>query len=372
LRSLKTRSGDEGQDQDQNILDFSSNDYLSLSSNERVKADAKLAIDRLGCSAGASRLMSGSLDIHARLENSLADFFQYPAALVFGSGFLTNIGVIPALAGRGDTIFADRLIHASLIDGIKLSGSGLVRYRHNDLAHLEKMLAGHDGSGRRLLVTESLFSMDGDIAPLAELRSLADRYQCLLIVDEAHAVGVFGPDGRGVMSSLDGQIRADVMIATMSKALGSYGGFVATSSEIRDLLINKARSFIYSTAPAPPCIAAALSALDILNEDPSDQLGAELLTRATEFRRMLTAGGIDTSPSCSQIVPVRVGGNELALKLAELLRADGIWTVAVRPPTVPAGSARLRLAVTLAHSDEDLARTARAVITHCRQLGIIS
>ena len=174
------------------------------------------------------------------------------------------------------------------------------------------------------------------------------------------------------MASLDGRIRADVMIATMSKALGSYGGFVVTSKEIGDLLVNRARSFIYSTAPAPACIGAALAALDILSETSSGDPGAELISRAAEFRRKLIAGGIDTSPSCSQIVPVRVGDNELALKLAERLIADGIWAVAVRPPTVPAGSARLRLAVTLAHSSEDLAHTARAVIGQCRQLGVIS
>ena len=351
------------------ILNFSSNDYLDLAGDERLKAAAVAAVAEYGCGAGASRLMSGHLEMHRRLERSLAALAGRDEALVFGSGFLTNLGVIGALVGRGGYVFADRLSHASIIDGARLSGAKLLRYRHNDPEHLETLLRRPHGTGRAIIVTDSIFSMDGDMAPLAELAELARRHECLLVVDEAHAIGVFGPRGQGACGALDPPVGADIIIGTLSKALGGYGGFVAGSSELRERLINGARSFIYSTALPPACLGAAIAATEALAERP--EMGGELLARAAHFRDLLAAAGLDVGPSCSQIVPVMVGDNDRALALSRKLAAEDIIAVAIRPPTVPAGTARLRMSVTLAHRKEDLGRAADKLVAAASELGIL-
>lgn len=339
------------------MLNFSSNDYLDLARRPAVVERARRALTEYGCGAGASRLVSGSQPLHAELEGAVAAHKGYPACLVFGSGFLTNVGVIPALVGRNDTVFADKLVHASLIDAIVLSRAKLVRFRHNDSEHLAAQLAKDNaGKGRRLIVTESVFSMDGDIAPLAEIAASAGRHGALLMVDEAHASGVFGPHGAGLVREHGLADRVNLSMGTFSKALGNYGGFVACSETMREWLVNRARSFIYTTALPPAVIGGCLGALEALDNEP--ELGDELRQRSDFFRGLLQARGFDTGRSASQIIPVMVGESARALELAGRLKEHGVIAVAIRPPTVPRGTARLRLSVTLAHTREDLEQTA--------------
>jgi len=338
------------------VLNFSSNDYLNLSSHPAVIAGSQRAASEYGCGSTASRLMTGNLDLHEELEKELAQLVGQPAGLLFGSGFLTNVGVITALVGRGDAIFADRLNHASLVDGARLSGATVHRYQHNDLDHLEKLLNDQTDHRRRVIVSDSLFSMDGDLADIPRLSALAKQSDCLLMVDEAHAIGIFGEGGGGLCRDLLPEGRPDVIVGTLGKALGCYGGFAACSETIRSLLINKARTFIYSTALPPPTVGSALAALEVIKQSPD--LGSELLRRARLLRDLLAEEGFALGESESQIIPVMVGENERAQEFSEALKEEGLLAVAVRPPTVPEGTARLRLSVTLAHQEEDLEKAA--------------
>lgn len=333
------------------ILNFSSNDYLDLASDSRVKKGAIDAINSFHTGATASRLMSGNLRIHEELESELAQLAGKESALVFGSGYLANIGLFSAIAGEKDEIFADRLIHASLIDGIRLSGARFRRYRHNDLNHLEALLKKSACKGTKLIVTDSVFSMDGDIADLKEMETLSRKYDALLVVDEAHAFGIFGGGG-GICRIKDNEVAADVVIGTLSKAFAGYGGFIVCSRDLRELLINKARSFIYSTGLPPSCLGSAISAVRIVNENPG--LGEKLIAKAHNLSSLLTGYGIEVGNSKSQIIPIHIGENEQALTVSESLSYKGIIATAIRPPTVPPGTARLRLSVTLAHSEADL------------------
>jgi 8-amino-7-oxononanoate synthase len=349
-------------------LNFSSNDYLGLARHPRLIEAAAAATRRTGAGAGASRLVTGTLAEHVELEAAVARHKGYPAALVFGSGFLTSVGVIPALVGRGDHVFSDRLIHASMIDGIRLSRATLHRYRHNDLDHLARLLTECPASGRRLIVTESVFSMDGDRAPLPALAELAQRHGALLMVDEAHATGVLGPAGAGLVAEHGLQDAVNLCMGTFSKALGSYGGYVACSEAMRAWLINRARAFIYTTALPPGVVAASREALDLLGEEPD--LGPRLQVLAGRLRRQLNAAGLETAGSTTQIVPLVVGEAVSALAVAQRLRGAGILTVAIRPPTVPDGTARVRLAVTLAHDAADIDRLAGACVAATRAEGL--
>ncbi len=351
------------------LLNFSSNDYLALSAHPELTAAAAEAVRRLGCSASASRLMSGHLDLHAELERELAALLGAESALCFGSGFLANLGVLSVLLGRGDTAYADRLNHASLIDGVRLAGAESRRYRHKDTAHLGTFLEQAAGPGRRVIVTDSVFSMDGDLAPVAELARLARQHGAVLAVDEAHAIGIFGPGGGGVCSGLTPEARPAVILGTPSKALGSYGGFCACSAALRELLINRARPFIYSTALPPAALAGALAAVRRVRREP--KLGARLLDRVRFFHARLLAEGFLLPAPESQILPLPVRGNERALEFARRLRARAIVATAIRAPTVPAGAERLRLSVTLAHTEADLAEAAAALGKTARELGVL-
>jgi len=350
------------------VLNLCSNDYLDLAGNPKVKAAAVDAINRWGCGATASRLMCGHLDLHEQLETALAKLVDAEAALVFGSGFLANVGTINALTSRHDDIFADKLNHASLVDGAASSGAKVHRYRHLDMEHLESMLEKRSGKGRAMVISDSVFSMDGDIAPLAQLRKLADKYDALLMIDEAHAIGIMG-NGGGACLAHDPPVRPDVLIGTLGKALGSYGGFVACSHSMRDYLINKARSFIYSTALPPASAAAACAAVDLVDAQPA--MGRDLLTRARLLHTMLCERGFELRPFESQIVPVLIGDNHKASELAELLCNRGVLVRAIRPPAVPAGTARLRLSVTLAHTESDLQSAADRTAESARELEIL-
>lgn len=350
------------------LLNFSSNDYLGLARDPRVMAAAMEAVKQYGAGAAASRLVTGNLACHQQLEEQLAALKGYPAALVFGSGYAANVGIISALAGRGDHIFIDRLAHASLIDAAILSRARVHRFHHNDAGHFSELCRACPAGGRRLMVTESVFSMDGDVAPLAALAAVAEREGVMMMVDEAHATGVFGPGGAGVVCRDQVGSSVNCSMGTLSKALGGYGGFVACSPEMRAWFIQKARSFIYSTALPPAMVGAACGALEVLRAEPG--MGARLLARAAVFRKSLKELGVDTGASESQIIPVMVGDNDKAVRLQRRLLGEGILAVAIRPPTVPRGTARLRLSVTLSHPPETLECVAGIIAGAVRSEGV--
>jgi glycine C-acetyltransferase/8-amino-7-oxononanoate synthase len=352
------------------VLLLCSNNYLGLADHPRVREAAADAAMRWGVGAGASRLVSGTMTIHRRLEERLAEFKRSESCLLFGSGYLANMGVIGALAGRGNVIFSDELNHASIIDGCRLSRAEVIVYRHRDSEHLEWSLRRHGGrrAGERadLIVTDSVFSMDGDIAPLEEIVELAQLYGARLVVDEAHATGNIGPGGRGAVAqaSLEGEV--DVVIGTLGKALGSYGAYVCTSEEIVRYLINTARSLIFSTAPAPPAAAAALAALELLLERPHRV--QRLRSNARALREALAAEGFPVPHSEMQIVPLIVGEEDAAMQLCAEAIERGVFAQAIRPPTVPAGSSRLRLTVMASHSPSELRAAARVLAAAARTI----
>lgn len=323
---------------------FSSNDYLGLSTHPRAVAAAQEAAGRYGCGAGASRLVCGHTPLHEALEASLARLTALPQALVFPSGYQGNLATISCLAGPDDIIFSDALNHASLIDGCRLSRARIQVYRHIDMTQLEDLLRQHARTTfrRRFILSDTLFSMDGDLAPVEQLEALARQYGAALIVDEAHALGLFGPQGGGVCQERG--IRPDVLLGTLSKSLGSAGGFVAAEAAIVDYLINRARPLIYSTGLSPVCAGAAQEAATLLLESP--ELGRRVREKALYFGKALTAHGLLAAPSPSQILPILLEENEAALDASIALEAAGLLAVAIRPPTVPPGTARLRLSVT--------------------------
>lgn len=345
-RALRTREAP--------LVNCSSNDYLNLAGDPRLAAAAQHAIAEHGCGATASRLMAGHLPIHERLEQALADLVGHDAALVFPSGYQMNVAVVSTLFDDRWTVFSDALNHASLIDGCRLAGARVEVYPHGDLDALRARLEAC--AGPKAILTESVFSMDGDLAPLADLAGLARTHGALLVVDEAHALGIHR-GGAGLCAAAD--VLPDVLLGTLGKAFGSAGGFVAGSALVRDLLINTARGFIFSTGLAPAAAAAALAAVQIVQNDPA--LGPELLARSRFLRDRLRNAGVDVPLDPSPIVPVVLGDNELTMTAAEALRDRGILVHGIRPPTVPAGTSRLRLSITLAHSFADLERLADAV-----------
>jgi 8-amino-7-oxononanoate synthase len=324
---------------------------------------------RYGAGATASRLVVGSLDCHDELEARLAGLKGYPAALVFGSGFAANLGLVGALVGREDHVFIDRLAHASLVDAAVLSRAKVHRFQHNESPHLDRLLAGAPGKGRRLVLTESVFSMDGDLAPLADIARIAEQHGAMVLVDEAHATGVFGPRGAGRVRAEGVEALVNLSMGTLSKALGGGGGFVACSEAMRVRLINHARTFVYSTAIPPVMVGAALGALEVMEREPD--LGARLLSRAETFRIRLQSAGVVTGDSVSQIIPVMIGDNERAMRLHRRLLDEGLLVVPIRPPTVPPGSARLRLSIMLDHTDEALDQAAELIIKGLQAEGLL-
>jgi 8-amino-7-oxononanoate synthase len=335
------------------VVSFGSNDYLALAADPRLAAAAVGAIQSDGWGSGASPLLAGYGQWHRRLEDRLAEFEAAEAALLFTSGFAANVGTVAALAGPGDTVLADRKNHASLLDGCRLSRADVRVYPHRDVEGLEALLAKSGAKGRRLIVTDSLFSMDGDLAPLAELAKLAERYGAMLLIDEAHATGVFGPQGRGAAEFLGVHQGIHVRVGTLSKALGSAGGFVAGSRRLIEWLLNRARPYVFSTAPPGPVAAAALAALDVVRDEPHRR--RELLDRAAALRSTLAQQGWNIGASVSQIIPIVVGAPQRALTLAGRLYERGFWVPAIRPPTVPEGEACLRISLTCGHTAEMVA-----------------
>jgi glycine C-acetyltransferase len=340
------------------VLLLCSNNYLGLAGHPRLREAAADAALSLGTSSGASRLISGTMSIHTELESRLAEFEGTESALLFGSGYLANTGTIASLAGRGEVVFSDELNHASLIDGCRLASAEIFVYRHADTEHLAWGLRRVRGRPA-LIVTDGVFSMDGDLAPLAELVTLARRHSCRLMVDEAHATGCIGPGGRGSVAAAGLTGEVDVIVGTLGKALGGYGAYVCGSRELADYLLNSARPFIFSTAPPPPVVAAAAAALEVLLERPErvERLGAN----AAALRAALDAEGLDPIGSGTQIVPVVVGDADGAMEVCERLLLAGVFAQAIRPPTVPPGTSRLRLTAMATHRPEDLQRAAKLI-----------
>ncbi|MCM8796480.1 MAG: 8-amino-7-oxononanoate synthase [Candidatus Omnitrophica bacterium] len=345
-------------------FDFSSNDYLGLSGHPEIIESAKIALDAFGSGSGASRLMSGSFSLHHKLEEATADFKQKESALVFNSGYQANIGIISALFGKGDCVFSDRLNHASIIDGIILSGARMFRFRHNDIGHLKELLRKERKIFKNsLIITESVFSMEGDTAPLKEIVALKERYDCQIMLDEAHATGIYGENGSGLAEE-DGVLdKVDLIMGTFSKALGGFGAYLASSKKITDYLINACRSFIYSTALPPAVIASNLKAIELVKKEPWRR--KELLEKAWFFRSALKEKGLDVRGS-SQIVPLVIGKTQRTLEAARFLQEKGFYLLAVRYPTVPEKEARLRFSLSLYHDKETLERLINAIL----QVGI--
>jgi 8-amino-7-oxononanoate synthase len=349
------------------VLLLCSNNYLGLADHARVREAAANAALSLGTSAGASRLISGSMSIHTELESRLATFKGTEAALLFGSGYLANTGAIAALARSGEVVFSDELNHASIIDGCRLSGAETFVYRHADTEHLEWGLMRAPGRAA-LIVTDGVFSMDGDIAPLPVLADLARRHSCRLLVDEAHATGCIGPGGRGSVAAAGLTDEVDVIVGTLGKALGSYGAYVCGSAEMVDFLVNSARSFIFSTAPPPTAVAAAQAALELLVEQPNRV--ERLRNNAAVLREGLRARGLEPIGSETQIVPLVIGESDAAMALCDRLLDDGVFAQAIRPPTVPPGTCRLRLTAMANHRVTDLRRAAALIGGAARDLGV--
>jgi 8-amino-7-oxononanoate synthase len=348
------------------VLLLCSNNYLGLADHPRVREAAADAAMRWGVGAGASRLVSGSMTVHRRLEEALAEFEGTESALLLGSGYLANTGAIAALAGEGGLVLSDALNHASIVDGCRLARARTFVYRHADPDHLEWGLRRAPG-GPSLIVTDSLFSMDGDVAPLEEICDLAARYGARVMVDEAHAIGALGPDGRGAVAEAGLEDEVDVIVGTLGKALGSYGAYVACDEAIAAYLINTARTLIFSTALPPPAAAGALAALELLAEQP--RRVERLAANGDLLRAQLAAQGFDTGPSRTQIVPLVVGDPRLAVRFCDAALARGVFAQAIRPPTVPEGTSRLRLAVMASHGKQELREAAEALAAAARAAG---
>jgi glycine C-acetyltransferase/8-amino-7-oxononanoate synthase len=350
------------------VLLLCSNDYLGLAADERVRGAAAEAALRWGAGAGASRLISGNMRPHRELEARLAAFKGYERALLFGSGYLANMGTIAALAGPGEVVFSDQLNHASIIDGCRLARAETVVYRHNDVEHLESLLGAARGAPA-LIVTDGVFSMDGDVAPVAELLELARRHGARLMVDEAHATGAVGPGGRGAVAAAGLSGAVDVVVGTLGKALGSYGAYVCASAETVDYLVNRARPFVFSTAPPPPAVGAAQAALGVLEAEPErvERLGAN----ARALREALAAEGLAATASTTQIVPIEVGEAEATMELCERSLERGVFAQGIRPPTVPENSSRLRCTVMATHDPAQLRRAAHQVGEAAREIGLL-
>jgi 8-amino-7-oxononanoate synthase len=354
LRTIDSAPGAEVELDGQRVLLFSSNNYLDLAAHPRVTEAAINAIRRYGVGAGASRLVSGSLRPHRELEERLAAFKREEAALVFPTGYQANLGLISTLAEDRDVLYVDRLCHASLIDACRLCEASLRVYRHRDHAHLARLLQQRHPPRPALIVTDGVFSMDGDLAPLPELCKTAEQSGATLVVDDAHGTGVMGTDGRGTVEHYGLEGRAIVQMGTLSKALGGMGGFVAGSRDLIEYLVNRARPFIYTTALPPAMAAAAAAALDVIEAEP------ERRARLWSLRERLHEGvrriGFDTLDSRSPIIPLLVGDADQALALSDQLLAHGVYAPAIRPPTVPAGTSRIRMSVTAGHTPAQIDR----------------
>jgi 8-amino-7-oxononanoate synthase len=354
-RSLRCVEGDQGPTlliDGREVINFSSNNYLGLANHPALRDAAKEAIDRYGCGSGASRLISGNMTLHEELESKIAELKGTEASLVFNSGFQANTGVIPVLVGEEDVILSDALNHASIIDGCRLSRAKTVVYGHCDLDELERGLKNSLPNSRRLIVTESLFSMDGDEAPLSDIVNLAEKHGAIVMVDEAHATGVYEPNGAGIVAKLELGERVLVQMGTLGKALGGFGAYVAGSKALRELLINRCRSFIFTTSLPPAVMAMSIAAIDLIKKEPERRQA--LRNNCQLLRSGLECLRYSLGNNQSQILPLMIGDATRCMKLSEELLQRGVFAQGIRPPTVPAGTSRLRITLMATHTREHI------------------
>jgi glycine C-acetyltransferase len=382
-RELKFVEGSQGNRVKINgkeVILLSSNNYLGLASHPELKKAAVLAAEKYGCGSGASRLISGNMELHEKLEERIASFKGTESALLFNSGYTANVGVISSICGRGDIIFSDKLNHASIIDGCLLSGAEIKRYPHKDIDALEGFLkstppsplyikGGVRGVKKRLIITDGVFSMDGDIAPLNDIIRVARKYSAIVMVDDAHATGVLGENGKGTAEHLGVDGGIDIVMGTFSKALGSFGGFVAVGRQMREFLINRARSFIYTTSLPPPVIASSIAAIDIIEK--GRDLRDSLWRNVDYMKNGLKGMGFDIMNSQSQIIPIFIGDENRTMEMSRMLLEEGVFVQGIRPPTVPHGKSRLRVTVTAAHRDDDINRALDVFKIVGKKMGII-
>lgn len=364
VRDLRMETASLGTDREgKRYIVFNSNDYLGMTHAKEVQKVAAKAV-RFGTGSGGARLTSGAAFELSDLEKEIADFKHTEDAVIFNTGYMANLGVLYALAGKGDVIFSDELNHASIVDGCRISKAETAVYRHSDMADLERLLQTVPCEGQRFIVTDGVFSMDGDICPLPVLAALKKDYGACLIVDDAHASGVIGRTGRGTAEYFQ-MAGIDVQVGTLSKAFGAEGGYIAASREICDYLRNTSRPFIFSTAISAVTGAAALAALRLLKADPEKYLG-RLRENTAYMRNLLTEIGVDIAAGDTPIIPVVVGDEKEALATAEACRKEGILLSAIRPPSVPVGTSRIRLTVTAMHTKEEMKKAAAILIRHWR------
>lgn len=336
----------------ENVLLLCSNNYLGLANDSRLKKKMLQGIEAWGCGSGGSRLISGSLAIHRALEQRLAGFHGSEAALLFNSGYSANLSLLTALMGEGDAIYSDELNHASIVDGCRLSKASIRIYHHLDMEHLESLLKENQGKRRKLIVTDGIFSMDGDIAPLSELVELARKYGALTMVDDAHAIGVFGPTGRGTVEYFHLSQGVDILMGTFGKALGCFGAYVAGRRSLIEFLINTGRVFLYTTALPPSISATVLASLDLLDEEPERR--ERLWANVDYLREGLNQIGFNTMKSVAHIIPVLTGEPKITMEMDRRLLERGVFVQGIRPPTVPEGKCRLRVTVMATHTRDDL------------------
>lgn len=337
-----------------NLLQFCSNDYLGLASHPALALAAAEAAVQYGSGAAASRLVSGTTSLHRELEAAVADWLKSESAVVFSSGYHANLAMVRALAGKKDVIFSDAFNHASLIDGCKLSGARVRVYSHVDMEELDRLLAEESPARRRVILTESLFSMDGDEAPLGEIVALAEKHRALTAVDEAHAMGVFGRAGRGLAAEQGLDHRLDARMGTFGKALGAAGAFIVGRRELGEYLVNQARSFLYTTAPPPPTMASALAGLEIAAGPEGDGLRARLKKNTDSLRQNLAMMGYCIADGRGPIIPVIIGSDGRTMAMAEALYQRGVFVQGIRPPSVAPGTSRLRVTLSAAHGEAHL------------------
>jgi len=352
-RMLQSPQGPRIMVDGKSYLSFCSNDYLGLANHPQLIAALQQGAQQHGVGAGAAHLVSGHGATHHQLEQELAAFVGKPAALLFSTGYMANLGVVQALVGKGDTVFADKFNHASLNDAMQLSRAKVKRYRHNDIPQLAQFLEQTE-SGRKLVITDAVFSMDGDLAPLPELLALCEQHDAWLLIDDAHGFGVLGPQGRGTLAHFGIASQRVICMATLGKAAGVFGAFVAAEQAVIDTLVNHARSYVYTTA-TPPALASALLA-SLQQIENGDGLRGHLQRLIAQLRSGLRGLPWRMMPSATAIQPILVGDNQAALDLSERLRELGIWVAAIRPPTVPQGTARLRITLSAAHSVAEVTR----------------
>lgn len=365
IRTVEEINGPTVRVADQFLVNFASNDYLGLSQHPSVKAAAKAAIERFGAGSGASRLITGTVAPHTKFEEDIANFKGAESALLFSTGYAAALGTIPCLVGSGDVVVLDKLAHACLIDGAKLSGASLRIFPHNNVAKLRHHLLWARRTypqGKTLIVTESVFSMDGDFAALAEIAALKAEFRALLLVDEAHATGVIGPQGAGLIAELGLAPEVEIQMGTLSKTLGASGGFICGSKTLIQLLVNRARSFIYSTALPPPSAAAASAALEIIQTAEGETLRSRLRRNVSLLAESLSPDRGQAARPFGPIFPLLIGPESEAVRLAEILSSQGFLTPAIRYPTVARGAARLRITLSASHSLEQVQSLSRAII----------